>query len=77
MNNFPKTKNELQKSIQLFQTYKYKLDEKNETDEKKLKDMHNKKINELKQQLEKLRTLFYEDFVTDVWNVEDWTTKIV
>ena len=21
--------------------------------------------------------LFYEDFVTDVWNVEDWTTKIV
>lgn len=55
LNNFPKTKNELQKSIQLFQTYKYKLDEKNETDEKKLKDMHNKKINELKQQLEKLR----------------------
>ena len=21
--------------------------------------------------------LFYEDFVTDVWNVEDWTTKII
>ena len=21
--------------------------------------------------------LFYEDFVTDIWNVEDWTTKIV
>ena len=20
---------------------------------------------------------FYEDFVTDIWNVEDWTTKIV
>ena len=21
--------------------------------------------------------LFYEDWVTDIWNVEDWTTKIV
>ena len=21
--------------------------------------------------------LFYEDFVTDIWNIEDWTTKIV
>ena len=21
--------------------------------------------------------LFYEDFVADIWNVEDWTTKIV
>ncbi len=21
--------------------------------------------------------LFYEDFVTDIWNVEDWTTKII
>ena len=20
---------------------------------------------------------FYEDFVTDVWNVEDWTTKVI
>jgi ATPase subunit of ABC transporter with duplicated ATPase domains len=20
---------------------------------------------------------FYEDWVTDIWNVEDWTTKIV